>query len=275
MTPDQQGIVFAALMHYRTISDSPLGSRIVRRDEVEATQLLANCSRNELLDFEEFLNAQGLHLHSMDSLDVGVPYRPGAVNKVYVLTRQRGERLAPYFNSRWYIEAMQDQRRNSNKTETVFWFTRLWLTLQWFFYEKISRHPSQVSRYRDALVLSPLMAEVVEEGIERMGNAGRPDGEAGAMYDFFWKDRRNIRTWVTRFLNVMEQCQMIEETAVKGEFQQTLAAAVDMAYIADHELAYLMPPDSKEDVTSRSIMLVTGALLPANLSGEGNNAAHQ
>lgn len=286
MTPHQQGFVFSTLLHYRSVSDVPLG-RILRRDEADVTRILANCGRNDLQDFEDFLNAQGLHLHIMDCLDLGIAPRPGNANKIFVLTRQRGERLALYFDNRWFIDAMKDrrrertgekskksERRDYNKTEIVFWFTRMWLTLQWFFYEKISRHPSQISRFRDALVLSSLFTDVLEEGIEKMGNAGRPEGEAGIMYDVYWKDRSKIRTWVNRFLQVMAQAGIIEETAVKDEYQQTLAAAVDMALIADRELACLMPPDNKDDVTSRSIMLITGAPLPINASQEGKNATH-
>ncbi|WP_198424536.1 hypothetical protein [Geomonas silvestris] len=234
------------------------------------------------MDFEDFLNAQGLSLRTIDGVNLGIPPRPQMTNQFHILIRKRGEPLAPYFDSLWFIDAMKDLRRVkkgadsqlTNRVETIFWFTRLWLYLQWSFYEKISRHPAQISRYGDAMVLTSRFIEVVTEGVEKMGNAGRPVGEAGVMWDVLWKDRSNIKTWVVRFLKVMEQAGMIQETSVKGEYRQTLPAAVDMAVIADHELAYLMPPDREEDVETRSMMLITGAPLPTNIMREDANAAN-
>jgi len=285
MTPAQQGLVFSVLLTFRSVSDIPIG-RSLKKDEEEAARILGNCGQRELLDFEEFLNSQGLHLHILDSLDLGVPPKPGHANKVFVLTRKRGEHLAHYFDSRWYMEAMKDKRREKGvdasaegitgtKTEIVFWFTRMWLTVQWFFYEKIARHPSQVSRYRDALVLQSLFIEVLSEGIEKMGRSGKPENEAGVMWEIYWKDRGKIKTWASKFLGVMERAGLIEETAVQGEYQQTLAASVDMALIADHEIEYLMPPTSKNDITHRSVMMITGSSLPIEAETDGAHATDQ
>ena len=280
MTPAEQGFAFATLLHYRMVTDNPQG-RSLKDNEAETARILSNCNDRDRIDFEDFLNAQGLSLKTIDGISLGIPPRPGMTNQFHILIRKRGEALAPYFNSLWFIDAMKDLRRerkgkdsqDANKTETIFWFTRLWLYLQWNFYEKISRHPAQISRYADAMVLAPRFIEVVAEGIERMGNAGRPAEETGVMWDALWKDRGNIKTWVIRFLKVMEQAGMIEETSVKGEYRQTLQAAVDMAVIADQELAYLMPPDNEENVETRSMMLLTGAPLPTEITREAYDAA--
>lgn len=279
MTPAEQGFAFATLLHYRMVTDNPQG-RSLKDNEAEAARILSNCSGRDRVDFEDFLNAQGLSLKTIDGISLGIPPRPQITNQFHILIRKRGETLAPYFNSLWFIEAMKDLRRekkgkdsqDANRVETIIWFTRLWLYLQWNFYEKISRHPAQISRYGDAMVLASRFTEVVTEGIEKMGNAGRPAEEAGVMWDVLWKDRGNIKTWVTKFLRVMEQAGMIEETSVKGEYRQSLRAAVDMAAIADHELAYLMPPQNEENVETRSVMLLTGAPLPVQITREAADA---
>jgi len=280
MTPSESGLVFSVLLHHRTITDNPQ-DRTPYKDEIAAARILSNCSSSQLLDFEDFLNAQGLSLHIIDGLDIGIPPKPSVSNKFYILIRKRGTDPAAYFDQRWFIEGMRDKRKErgedsleSSRVDTIFWFARLWLNLQWFFYEKISRQPSQVSRYDRTLVLTDNFIKVVNEGIETMGNKGRPEDEAGVMYDVLWKGRTQIKTWVKRFLRTMEQAGVIEETRVLGEYRQTLAAAVDMAMIAERELAYLMPPTGKDNIMSRSVMLLTGAPLPVDIKGGDSNASY-
>ena len=51
---------------------------------------------------------------------------------------------------------------------------------------------------------------------------------------------------------------MIEAAGNPGEYRQTLLAAIDMAAIAENELAYLMPPESEHGIDTRSIELLIG-----------------
>ncbi len=243
MNPSETGFVFAYLLRWREIAGNPPG-RNQHEGESEAARILANCSGVALLDFEDFLRAQGFSLKGIEGIEFGIPPKPGAPNTIWILTRKRGEDPAPYLNDRWFIDMMRDGRRNKEvkRTEIVFWIARLWLTLQWFFYDKIDRLPSEVSRYRDAMVSSRLFVEILHSGIEKMGNAGRPEGDAGVAWDFFWKDKSNITTWANRFLRVMEQAGMIAPAGNAGEWYQSIAAAIDMAENAAQEIAYLLPP---------------------------------
>lgn len=268
MNPSDLGLVFSVMLKYRMITDNPQ-DRSPRKDEIEATRLLSGCGESELIDFEDFLNAQGLSLHIIDGITLGIPPRPQLSNRFYILLKKRGSSHAAYFNPIWFIDEMSDKRKSrgedsleSNRVETIFWFTRLWLTMQWFFYEKISRQPSQISQYDKAMLYSDHFMDVVSDGIEKIGNSGRPEGEAGIMYDALWKGRAKIKTWVKRFIKVMEQAGIIEETRVAGEYRQSLPAAVDMALIAERELLYLMPPASEGDIMRHSIMLVNGSAMP-------------
>ncbi|MGB4228480.1 MAG: hypothetical protein WBJ68_17920 [Candidatus Dechloromonas phosphoritropha] len=257
MNPTEIGIVFAYLLRWREISGNPPG-RNLRDGEREVARILANCNSSALNDFEDFLNAQGFSLVDRDGVEFGIPPKAGTPNTIWVLTRKRGEDVAPYVDNRWYIEAMRDGRggdREAKKHETIFWTARLWLTLQWFFYEKIDRLPSEVSRYSEAFVSKRLFVEELSSGIEKMGNSGRPEGEAGIVWDHFWKDKGKISTWAARFLNVMEQSGMIEATGNKDEWRQTVLAAMEMADNSSHEVSYLLPP--KESLASRE----TAALL--------------
>lgn len=258
MLPHEQGLAFAVLLHHRVITDNPQG-RGLRRNESEATRILSNCSEAARHDFDEFMASQGLAVKTYDGINFGIIPNPKCTNQIHVLHRRRGEKLAPYFDQGWFIEAMKDQRSKATRPELVVWFTRLWLTLQYFFYNKISRHPQQVSQYDRALVFTERFIEVVRQEIEALGHAGRPEGEAGVMWDALWNDSVKVETLVNRFIRVMLQAGVIEETGVKGEYRQTLSAAVDMAVIADYELAYLMPPDDLEDIESRSYMLISGS----------------
>jgi hypothetical protein len=263
MLPYEQGIVFSALLHSRMITDNPQG-RHLRKNEADAVRYLSHCSERERRDFDDFLSAQGLAVRSYDAINFGIVPNPKYCNQIHVLHRCRGEKLAPYFDQAWFIEQMKDNRAKSNKADIIIWFSRLWLTLQYFFYNKISRHPQQVSQYDKALVFTERFTEVVKKGIEEMGNKPRPEGEAGVMWDVLWGNNVKVESWVAKFMRVMEVTGMIEETGVKNEYRQSLAAAVDMAINADHDLTFLMPASNLEDITNRSIMLITGAPLPAS-----------
>lgn len=267
MNPTEMGVVFAYLLRWREIAGNPPG-RNLRDGEREVARILSNCNSSALNDFEEFLNAQGFSLIERDGIEFGIPPKPGAPNIIWVLTRKRGEEIAPYMDNRWYIDAMRDGRggdKEAKKHETIFWSARLWLSLQWFFYEKIDRLPSEVSRYSEAFVSKRLFIEELSAGIEKMGNAGRPDGDAGIVWDHFWKDKGKISTWSARFLNVMEHAGMIEATSNKDEWRQTVLAAMEMADNSSQEVSYLLPP--KEPLAAReSASLLLGESL-ASLEG--------
>lgn len=263
MLPYEQGIVYSALLHNRMITDNPQG-RQPQKNETDACRYLKNCSERERRDFDDFLSAQGLAVKTFDAINFGIIPNPKRCNQIHVLHRCRGEKLAPFFDQGWFIDDMKDLRSKVSKADTIIWFSRLWLTLQYFFYNRISRHPKQISQYDKALVFTERFIEVVKKGIEDLGNAGRPEGEAGAMWDALWDDSVKIETWVAKFMRVMLKSGVIEETGVKNEYRQSLSAAVDMALNADYDLAYLMPPDDLEDMERRSIMLITGAPVPVS-----------
>ena len=109
MSPTEIGVVFAYLLRWREISGNPPG-RSLRDGEREAARILANCNSSDLDDFEGFLNAQGFSLVDRDGVEFGIPPKAGSPNTIWVLTRKRGEYMAPYIDSRWYIDAMRDGR---------------------------------------------------------------------------------------------------------------------------------------------------------------------
>lgn len=266
MTPRDMGFVFGLLMKYREIYGNP-PDRPLREGELEAARMLSGSTQSDLEALDEFLSSQGFTLYIRDAFEFGIPAKSGRPNMVYVITRKRGEDLAPYLNPGWFIDQMRDRRSTATKAELVFWVTRLWLTLQWFFYQRIDRMPGEVSSYRDALVSETLFIESVSQGIERLGNEGRPEGESGVMWDSLWEGKKSITGYVTRFLKVMETAGMIEPAGNPGEYRQSLLAAVDMAAIAEDELAYLMPPSSLDSIDKRSVELLVGEVNEQDMEG--------
>ncbi|MBS4095518.1 MAG: hypothetical protein KGZ83_01600 [Sulfuricella sp.] len=266
MTPSNLGLIFGLLLKYREIHGNP-PDRPLRENELEASRALADCGQPDLRDLEEFLSSQGFSLYIRDGLEFGIPPKAGRNNRIYVMTRLRGEPLACYLDKNWAIEEMRDGRHRAAKAERVVWLARMWLTLQWFFYERIDRLPSEVSRYREALVSEKLFAETLSQGIEQLGNAGCPDGSAGVTWSHLWKNKSNLPVYAGRFFKIMEVTGMIQDAGNPGEFRQTLVAAVDMAVIAEQELAYLMPPDVSTSLENRTVELIMGE------SKEGENNA--
>lgn len=273
MTSNELGQVFSLLLKYREIQGNP-PDRPLRDGELAAAHHLANCSELDLANVDDFLIAQGFSLYIRDALDFGVPAKHGRPNKVYILTRKRGEDLAIYIDQGWFIEQMRDKRSTAKKADLVFWTTRLWLTLQWFFYQRIDRLPSEVGRYREALVSERLFVETLAKGIERLGNEGRPDGETGLMWDALWGGKKSLPGYATRFFKVMEEGGMIQGAGNVGEYHQTVVAAADMAAIAENELTYLMPAESEHGISSRGVELITGETY-AHSEGEDGDAAYQ
>lgn len=258
MNMADMGVAYAYLQHWRVAFGNPPG-RNLRDGEREAVRILSNCNATDLADFDEFLATQGLTLIERNGMEFGIPSKAGASNGIWVLTRKRGTNLPAYVDSRWYVERMRDRRGGDGEEkrhETVFWVTRLWLTLQWFFYQKIDRHPSEVSRYREAMVSKRLFVEILRGGIEEMGNAGRPEGEAGIVFDYFWKEANKINVWATRFLTVMEEAGMIEPTGNKDEWSQTVLAAVEVADVSANEVAYLLPPAQRPAAVETAALLL-------------------
>lgn len=269
MTLTDLGLVFGLLFTYREIHGNP-PDRHLRDGEAEAARILHNCNQEDLLELEEFLASQGFDLYIRPGIDFGIPPKSGRPNTIYVITRKRGEALAPYLDKGWFIDQIRDGRRkNASKSELVVWMTRMWLTLQWFFYQKKNRLPSEISRYREALVTTDLFIEVLEQGIEQLGNAGRPEGADGVAFDHLWEGKKVLDGYATRFLKVMEEAGLIQGAGNPGEYRQTLVAAVDMAVIAQNELAYLMPPESETGIGSRTVELIMG-----EARSEVEDAAH-
>lgn len=275
MTPNELGQVFGLLLRHREIQGNPTG-RPLREGELSAANLLANCSELDLTYVDEFLAAQGFSLYIRDALDLGIPAKQGRPNKIYVLIRKRGEEVAPYIDQGWFLNRMKDGRSSAKKADIIFWTVRLWLTMQWFFYNRIDRLPSEVGRYWDALISERLFVQTLSEGIERLGNEGRPDGEAGVMWDALWGGKKNLQNYATRFLRVMEEGGMIQDAGNPGEYRQTVVAAIDMAAIAENELTYLMPAGSEANIFNRSMDLLMGeTYTEQEQQGEDDNASHQ
>lgn len=258
MTPSDLGLVYGLLLTHREIHSNP-PDRLLRENELEAARILADCSQVELRDLEDFLASQGFALYIRDGLEFGIPPKAGRNNLIYVLTRKRGESLAPYLDKGWALNQLRDARRKHvTKAERVVWLARMWLTLQWFFYERIDRLPSEISRYREAMVSEKLFVETLSNGIEQLGNKGRPEGAEGVAWSFLWENKGSVPGYASRFLKIMEEAGMIHDAGNTGEYRQTVVAAVDMAMIAEQELAYLMPPDANVSIERRTVELITG-----------------
>ncbi|MDP2759257.1 MAG: hypothetical protein Q8O64_02460 [Sideroxyarcus sp.] len=258
MTPTDLGLVFSYLLKHREIHGNP-PDRALRENEAEVSRILFDSSQSELRDLDDFLGAQGFSLYIRDGFEFGIPPRHGRNNHIYVLTRRRGDELAAYLDKGWALDHIRDGRRkNASKAERVVWLARMWLTLQWFFYERIDRLPAEISRYREALVSDKLFQDALSSGIEKLGNDGRPEGIEGATWDFLWNNKSSLAGYATRFLKVMEEAGMIQNAGNDGEYRQTMLAAVNMAVIAEQELAYLMPADSSTSIEQRTVELITG-----------------
>lgn len=257
MTPTEMGMVFSLLLKYREIHGNP-PDRAPRENELEAARILADCGHADLQALEEFLAVQGFTLYIRDGQEFGVPAKPGRHNRIYVMTRLRGEALAEYVDKNWALDQIRDGRRNASKAERVVWLARMWLTLQWFFYEYMDRLPSEVSRYREALVSEKLFIETLSKGIEQLGNAGRPEGPEGEAWTLLWENKGRLHAYATRFLRAMEEAGMIQDAGNPGEYRQTLVAAVDMAVVAEKELAYLLPADASTGMARRTLELIGG-----------------
>ncbi len=281
MTPADFGFVLGLLLKHRELTANPVG-RALRVDEARAARILSDAGPAHLDDFEDMLNAMGFSLRTLDGLaDLAIPPRAGIPNSFFVLTRKRGEDMAPFVDTRAFLEDFRDRRKERagaeavemNKADSIFWLSRLWLSLQYFFYDKINRTPGNIYQWRSALVSEKLFTEIVSEGVEKMGNEARPQGEAGLMWDVYWRERERIPTLCSRFLKSMDRAGMIEEAGSPGEYRQTLVAAVDMAVIGEQEIAFLLPAADQDSLMEQAQALITGDA--AVTVERGNHAADQ
>lgn len=264
MTNGEMGMVFGMLMRHRELHGNPIG-RSARDNELDAVRCLASCSSGELEDFDEFLGAQGFSLVTVPTFDLGIPPKTGRENTVFLLTRRRTSELAPYIDPTWFIEKMRDDRgntkgetRTAKKVELTFWIARMWLTLQWFFYQKDGRPTSSISGYRNALVSEKRFVEVLESGIEDMLRKGRSEGDAGYAWDVLKDSKAAIPRYARKFLKNMLDAGMIQR-AGDEEYHQSLLAAVEMREIQERDLSYLLPANDEEAITSQTVALLNGS----------------
>lgn len=257
MTTSDLGLIFGLLLRYREIHGNPPDRRL-HDGELEASRILAHADSADLRDLDDFLESQGLALVIHDGFDLGIPPHPRRNNRIYVLTRRPDGELAPYLDADLVFNALNDGRRLTRVTQRAVWVARLWLTLQWCFYERIDRLPAEVSRYRDALVSAELLAETLQQTMEGLANAGRPDGERGYIWDTLWEEREHWAQHARSFLRAMEQAGMVHPAGNEGEYRQTLAAAVELAALAERDLAYLAASSDPAAIEERTLDLVHG-----------------
>lgn len=265
MTPADHGFVYAMLLTHREISTHPVG-RSAHGDEARAARILADCGPAAMRAFDEYLGGQGFSLRILDGLiDLGLPIQGGRKVLHYVLGRRFGEALPPFIDRSGFLSAFRDRRREStaedsviqNKATSLFWCARLWLTLQYFFYDRIDRPPGNLYMWRDAMVREEDFISQVKEELELMGNQGRPPGEAGVLWDTYWESRGSVPSLVRKFLKLMAQYRMLHVGEEDGVWRQSLVAAVDMATIAEGSLHYLIP-NTDMDRTERTLAILKG-----------------
>jgi hypothetical protein len=265
MTPSDQGFVFSMLLKYRELSSRPLG-RAAWPDEIKAARILSDCGQIAMNDFDEFLSGQGLALRILDgAVDLGIPHHSGRPLVYYILSRRFGEEVPAFIDRKAFTSDFRDRRqeRNSdalelNKSSSVFWTARLWLTLQYFFYDRIDRPAGNLYDWRKAWVKESDFISQLKADVEAMGNAGQPEGEAGLLWTDYWDKRARIAQYARRFLKLMKQYRMIDTTEQEGVWCQTLVAAVDMSAIAERSLRYLMPA-SGTDIMTKAQSLINGS----------------
>lgn len=276
MAPADQGFVFSMLLRYRELSTRPQG-RTAFVDEVRAARILSECSSLAMADFDEFLSGQGLALRALDGItDLGIPDQNGRPIWYYILSRRFGEEPPAFVDTKAFLTDFRDRRSerqsgkeaiDMNKASSVFWTARLWLTLQYFFYDRIERPTGNLYKWRDALVKESDFIDQLKSDIEAMGNAGRSEGEAGILWDDYWQKRESVPAIARRFLKLMKQYRMIESTDQEDVWRQTLVAAVDMSSIAEGSLRYLMPAVG-QDLIVRTQSLING--YEAHSVGDGH-----
>ncbi len=266
MSPAEQGFVFSMLLKHRELSTRPIG-RSAYPDEIRAARILFDCRQSVLDDFDEFLSGQGLGLRVLEGIvDLGIPDQNGRPIVYYILCRRFGEESPSYVDAKAFFSDFRDRRRERNadeevvelnKNSSVFWIARLWLTLQYFFYDRIDRPVGNLYNWRNALVKESDFITQLKTDVETMGNTGRPEGEAALLWDDYWQKRASIPQIARRFFKLMKQYRMIEQTDQDGIWRQSLVAAVDMSGIADRSLRYLMPAVDQAFLT-RAQSLING-----------------
>ena len=239
MTPEQMGKVFAYLFAYRVAETFPMDRRR-HPDEQDVVGILT-ANELDLHDFEAFLEAQGFTLYAIDIRHFG----RAADGRIFVLARRGDMPKAPYLDTSWLWHALADGRRTSEtQTSLIVWAAQLWAMMNWFFYTRIGRTPEQVSRYREALVSVTELTRAVEQHVEALRNAGRPEGTAGAIWDIVTgATSAEIAARVRRFVTCMVDCKALARSDGSDErFVQSIVAAVEMKLNFDRSAGHLMPP---------------------------------
>lgn len=215
------GRVLAFLLRYRRLETLPKGRP--RQDERELARMLKDASTDSRNDLEGVLKGVGFDLVHFDGFSVH-GLSPGG--EVFMIVR-RLEDVSPLFSEQAIDERMHV--RGDTVTTRRIWFTQLWFVLNFMFYTRITRGPSEVARYAETNFTRADLVRVMREYINDLVRKLGKDGVASdAVYACLCAESgAQVDKYAERFLDLMSDSALVDELG-GGRYQQSLLGAVEM-----------------------------------------------
>lgn len=156
------GIVYHFLLKNRVAESKPSGKRRSKKGEAEVVHILKSWDFDDIENFEEFLNAQGLSLHvSTDQDYTGIP----TGGKSWMLKRLTSGEGADFLSFDQTLNSIS-LKDNESKEVSSTWFLHVWLIYLYLIYTKNSRSPDQIYMYEDAFFNEVELVDALHEHIE-------------------------------------------------------------------------------------------------------------
>ncbi|WP_142850013.1 hypothetical protein [Telmatospirillum sp. J64-1] len=237
----------AQLLRQRIVYSLSTESRKTSTVEQEIAAGLQKLRPEEEDILDRLLAAKGYRLRREDQTFPGIP-RGG---QVWALVR-RPDFDGPALLSMTKAWERLKLKQSETKPVTVYWFTLLWFLTMSFFYDRIGRGVSEVSRHIEPNFRREELEEKVFDHLEALRREGR--GKDRLKDPVAWSllegeedeasvQSAQVRRRVGRFLAVMQQMGMLDVTreGTEENYQQSLLCAMQIDELFSRDLVAFLP----------------------------------
>jgi hypothetical protein len=232
----------------------PKGNKF-RDDEKLLAFELSQLTADEIAYMRDYFYFNGFMLESFDWTEhKGIPEG----GKYWGLVRVSSPlRTDESLITRW-VSPVEARKRlayaaNESKGQSTVWTFVIYMHYLHLTYTKLGRHPSEISRYVDAVFSKEELVAGVQRFVDGLGE--RHANETAAVGYLTVERGHEIETRVSRFLEFLETTNSISFNSSDNAYSQTILGAAEVSEHFDGDISYLIPSEKLDEQSLEQIVL--------------------